>query len=61
MQTTSPQTRARAQTLPPLFLEQAASLTAEEWNLIVEALGAYRHHSAFRAVYNKIKAGQAKT
>ena len=29
-------------------------LTPEDWSLIVEALSAYQHHSAFRAVYEKI-------
>lgn len=33
---------------------RASPLTPEEWNLIIEALKSYQHHSAFRTVYEKV-------
>lgn len=29
-------------------------LTAEEWGLILEALSAYKHHTAYRELYEKL-------
>nr|CRY98051.1 hypothetical protein [uncultured prokaryote] len=36
------------------------SLTPEEWKLILEALSAYQHREAFRALYEKLAVAQRR-
>ena len=46
---------------PPssLFYEPKKRLTADEWELIMDALSAYQHNEVYRALYEKLGGAQA--
>lgn len=52
----SPKNRGRP--LGHLPVPNPPELTSDDWELILQALDAYRHHAAFRAVHGKIAACQ---
>lgn len=38
-----------------------AHLTTSEWNLILEALSVYRHHTLYRELYEKLAPPQTRS
>lgn len=40
----------------PVFYDPKRRLTAAEWALIMDALRAYQHNDAYRALYEKLEA-----
>jgi|GEM_PF-5330008 len=49
-----PQLRTSQEFFASRVPAQERHLTSEEWDLIVEALSAYRHHTLYRELYEKL-------